>query len=206
MRFTRSSDEAIGVSVKAVNSDAIMVTEVRIASCLNITPTIPPIKIIGIKTMSVVSVDAVIACPISLVPTTAASIGFNPFSICCVIFSRTTIALSTTIPMAIISDIRLKILIVQPSANISIKAVISENGMVRNTMRLSLHSLRNAKTITTTKNSAYQSDCVRFLILSTISSSEFITSLMLTSAGSVFSISFSFVLTARVTASVFSPV
>ncbi|MPM73650.1 hypothetical protein SDC9_120632 [bioreactor metagenome] len=71
------------------------------ANCLNMIPTIPPMKSIGRKTTSVVAVEAAIAIPISEAPKIAACLSFDPFSICWVMFSNTTMALSTTIPIAI---------------------------------------------------------------------------------------------------------
>jgi len=50
----------------------------------------------------ITKVDAITAVHTSLVPAIDASLGVLPLSICLVIFSKTTIASSTTIPIAIV--------------------------------------------------------------------------------------------------------
>ena len=93
--------ESIGVRANAVKREVIRQVTVRTANCLNITPTIPPINTKGRNTTMVVRVDAAIANPISDAPNIAACLGIAPRSMCCVMFSSTTMALSTTIPIAI---------------------------------------------------------------------------------------------------------
>ena len=60
----------------------------------------------------VVRVDAAIANPISDAPNIAACLGMAPRSMCCVMFSSTTMALSTTIPIAITNATKENILMV----------------------------------------------------------------------------------------------
>ena len=67
-------------------------------------PIMPPTMVSGRKTQSMVSVEAITEIPTSAVPWTAASFGFSPRSICDVTFSSTTMASSTTIPMAMASE------------------------------------------------------------------------------------------------------
>ena len=69
-------------------------------------------KTSGRNTTIVVSVEAAIASPISEAPNMAACFGMAPRSMCCVMFSSTTMALSTTIPIAITSATSEKMLIV----------------------------------------------------------------------------------------------
>ena len=64
-------------------------------------PAIPLIIVKGMNTQSIVRVEAITEIPTSAVPWTAASLGFSPLSRWVVTFSRTTMASSTTIPIAI---------------------------------------------------------------------------------------------------------
>ena len=100
----------------AARRDTIRVTAVSAASCLKKIPTRPPTKIRGINTTSTVVVEAITARPISLVAKIAASRGLAPLAMCWVMFSITTMASSTTRPIAMISDIIEKILSVHPAA------------------------------------------------------------------------------------------
>jgi len=67
-------------------------------NCLNITPAIPSMNRSGRNTASVVSVLAVMATATSEVPLTAASEAAMPWSRSRVMFSSTTIELSTSMP------------------------------------------------------------------------------------------------------------
>ena len=83
-------------------------------NCLNITPDIPLTIVSGKNTAIMVSVEAITEIATSFVPCTAACFGSEPRSIWVVTFSSTTIASSTTIPMAIERDESEIILIVFP--------------------------------------------------------------------------------------------
>ncbi len=80
------------------------------ASCPKMIPAIPLTKSSGAKTATVVKVDAVTALATSDAPATEAFLESAPSSTCLTTFSRTTMALSTTIPAAmtrLISDMTL---------------------------------------------------------------------------------------------------
>ncbi len=70
-------------------------------NCLNRIPVIPDTKVSGKNTATVTSVVTITESHTSLVPYLAASLGRLPRSTCFVMFSSTTMASSTTIPMAI---------------------------------------------------------------------------------------------------------
>ena len=78
------------------------------------SPIVPLIIRAGIKAKSVVSEAIVTGLNISFAPTIAASLGSNPASICCCIFSLTTMASSTIIPSAINTPIKEIMLIEYP--------------------------------------------------------------------------------------------
>ena len=73
-------------------------------SSLNMMPIIPGIMVRGTKTATRTSVVAMTEVHTSLVAQMAASRGDSPRSMCLVIFSSTTMASSTTIPMATVRE------------------------------------------------------------------------------------------------------
>ena len=70
----------------------------------------PGIMVRGKNTAMVTSVVTITEVHTSLVPYLAASLGREPRSTCLVTFSSTTMASSTTIPMAMESDMRVMVL------------------------------------------------------------------------------------------------
>ena len=70
----------------------------------NIMPASPPDRAIGRYTTILVRVDAITARPTSLLPFMAASSAFRPCLFRVNIFSSTTTELSTSIPMASVSE------------------------------------------------------------------------------------------------------
>ena len=100
------SEQRTGVKVNAaaIETTRVIVTIQPIVP--NNTPAIPSIIVKGKNTARVVSVEAIIDTPTSLVAKIAACLTREPRSTWLVIFSNTTIALSTTIPIEIeIEDI-----------------------------------------------------------------------------------------------------
>ena len=87
----------------------------------------------------------------------------------------------------------------------TIKAEMSDTGIVRKTMRLDFHSRRKSKTTRVTKIRAYQIDELRLLIDEVTSSSEPITSKICTSEGRSFCISEISARTELTTSTVFAP-
>ena len=84
-----------------VNRDVASISGTVTASCLNNTPTSPLTRKRGRNITMVVIVEAVIAWITSCVPKIAASRLDSPLSLWWNIFSSTTMALSTTIPIVI---------------------------------------------------------------------------------------------------------
>ena len=93
-------------------SDAKTSTETAIGISFMTSPIVPDIISAGMKAKSVVKEAMVTGLNISLAPWTAASLGSIPSSICCWIFSETTMASSTMIPKAISTPISEIILMV----------------------------------------------------------------------------------------------
>ena len=90
----------MGVSIKAQISDSTIMMVTIQPNCLNSTPVIPLTSVSGKNTAISVRVDAITDRATSLVPFTAACMGAEPRSMWVVTFSSTTMASSTTIPMA----------------------------------------------------------------------------------------------------------
>ena len=147
-------DPSMGVSHSAHTRLAVRVATNRPPNCLNMIPASPFKKINGTKTTIVVSVDALIAVPTSSLPNIAASRGAIPASTFVVMFSSTTTALSTTIPIAIAKLASEMMLIVQPIVHIKMIARISENGMVSAIINAERTLRRKKKAVNTTKTKA----------------------------------------------------
>ena len=102
-----------------------------------------------------VSVEAITEIATSFVPCTAACFGSEPRSICVVTFSSTTIASSTTIPMAIDRDESEIILIVFPVIARYMKEAINESGIVIQIINVARQRPKKRNTTITTNNRAY---------------------------------------------------
>ena len=93
-------EHIIGVKVKATRLENNTAPAIEIPNSLNNLPVFPPIIEIGTKTAIKESVVAITAKPICLEPLNEAKRTGSLFSILLFIFSRTTIASSTTKPTA----------------------------------------------------------------------------------------------------------
>ncbi len=103
-RFLRRSinEHSIGVKVRADVVDTVMMMHIIQPSSRNSTPDMPDTRVSGKNTPIMVSVDATTEIATSLVPWMAACFGSEPRSMWLVTFSSTTIASSTTLPMAML--------------------------------------------------------------------------------------------------------
>ena len=95
-------EHIIGINVSAAVVDTTIMIHIIQPSCLKSTPAIPLIIVRGKNTASIVSVEAITETATSFVPCTAALLGLEPRSMCVVTFSSTTMASSTTLPMAML--------------------------------------------------------------------------------------------------------
>ena len=118
----------MGVAVSEITIETAMATERTTANSRNRRPTMPPIIRIGMKTaISEMLIDRTVK-PISSAPLSAACIGFMPFSMWRVMFSITTMASSTTNPVAMVSAISERLSSVYPSRYIAPNVAMSETG------------------------------------------------------------------------------
>ncbi len=95
----------MGVSVSETKPETRIATAIVTANSRKSRPMIPPMKRSGMKTAASEIVIETIVKPISFVPFRAASNGFSPISMWRTMFSRTTIASSTTNPTDSVSAI-----------------------------------------------------------------------------------------------------
>ena len=152
---------------------------------LNITPVIPEIIVSGKNTASIVSVDAITETATSFVAWIAACLGAAPRSICVVTFSSTTIASSTTIPIAIVKVLN-DIIFNVPSVNAKYtNDAINDNGMVIPTTTVARQRPVKIYTTNTTNSKAYRIVSANDLIVLIISFDPSTITPILTSAGNV---------------------
>ena len=119
-------DAIIGASVSAITAETPMAIVIVTANSRNSRPTMPPMNSSGMNTATRLTEIETTVNAISFVPVTAADRGFSPFSIWRTMFSRTTIASSTTNPVASVSASRLRLSRLKPArympANVPIAA------------------------------------------------------------------------------------
>ena len=125
---------------------------------------------------------------------------------CLVIFSMTTMALSTTMPVAMVTDIRETTLIVYPPRKSKRKEMIKEQGMVKATIMPLFIFNKKANTTRITKKMACKRVVFNSFKAVRIYSELSSTILTFTSLGNIFLISFSFFFTLSATSTVFFPV
>ena len=111
------SEQSTGVKVMAATVDTESMMLTIQPSELKSTPAIPLTIVRGRNTAMVVSVPPMTEIPTSLVANMAACFTREPRSICVVMFSSTTMALSTTIPIAIESELSEMMFNVSPVAS-----------------------------------------------------------------------------------------
>ncbi|MNZ80636.1 hypothetical protein D3C78_992780 [compost metagenome] len=106
-------------------------------------------KATGRKTATIVAVVAMTASPISLVPSRAARRWDLPIWRWRVMFSRTTMASSTRMPMESVSASRLSVLSVKPRKSITASVPMMAIGNVSPVITVLRQELRNRKTMAT---------------------------------------------------------
>ena len=124
------------------------------ANSANSRPVRPVEKPIGANTAARVSDIATTAKPISRMPLKAAAIGAMPCSMWRKMFSSTTMASSTTRPIASTSASRVSVLIEKPKAYISMKLPTSDTGMVTSGIRVARSDRRKMKMTAVTSATA----------------------------------------------------
>ena len=114
----------------------------------------PGMKIVGIKTATSTMLVAKMGPLTSFIARMVASLGANPFSMYRSTASTTTMASSTTSPMARTRPKSERVLIEKPSTGKKMKVPISETGTAMSGMRVARQPCRKMKTTMTTRISA----------------------------------------------------
>ena len=135
---------------------------------LNNCPASKFIIKIGTNTKTVVNADTITADQTCLAPKYAASFAFLPFSLCLYIFSRTTIAASTTIPTANAIPAKEITFIDLPRAAIATKAATTDIGIDNPIITVARHDLKNNIKINIAKVPPIQIFCLTSSIAESI--------------------------------------
>ena len=151
-----SSSQAhiIGVVVSEMTSEIITAADSVIANSRNSRPTWPCMKSSGMNTATSETLIESTVKPTSCAPSSAAFIRSMPASMWRAVFSRTTIASSTTKPVATVSAIRLRLLSEKPSSAITPKVPSSETTVA--TAGITVARQLRRKTLTTSTTSAIE--------------------------------------------------
>ena len=149
----------IGVTVSDTASETAIASDSVSANSRNSRPTMPPISRIGRNTAtSEMLIDNTVK-PTSRAPSNAACMRDLPFSICREMFSSTTIASSTTKPVATISAISDRLSIEKPSRYIAPNVPMIEIGTATLGISVARQLRRNRNTTITTRLTAISSVC-----------------------------------------------
>ena len=122
-----------------------------IANSRNSRPRKPPMKNSGMNTASRDRVIETMVKPISRAPSRVASRRGMPFSRCRAMFSMTTIASSTTKPIAMTSAISDRLFKVKPRTYMIANAPASDSGTARPAINVGASRRRNSSMVSTTR-------------------------------------------------------
>ena len=156
-RGRSSRAHIIGVVVSEITSDTAIATARVTENSRNRRPTMPPISRMGMNTaIRDRLIDSTVK-PTSRAPSRAACIGAMPASICRHIFSSTTTASSTTKPVAMVSAISDRLLMLKPARYMTPKLPSSDTGTATAGISAARTLRRNSTTTTTTRAIAISS-------------------------------------------------
>lgn len=159
LSFFKSRAQSKGVKVRATIPETITAPAKVTANSKKICPMASWIKAMGIYTAAKVRVMATTAKPISLDPSFAAFRGDFPSSIWRWMFSRTTMASSTTSPTAKTMARRVMVLIERPKVAMRDSTPTRDKGIATRGMRVALKFLKNKKTMRITRKIASKIEC-----------------------------------------------
>ncbi len=140
----RISAHSAGVSVSAVIADSSVEIVMVMANCLYSVPVTPPRNAIGTNTAQITAVTPMMALPMPFIASREASRGPRPLS--CMIFSTastTTIASSTTMPIASTSPNSVSMLIEKPISSMPAAVPTSDTGIASSGMMVARTLPRN---------------------------------------------------------------
>ena len=136
--------------VREITSEIITATDSVTANSLNKRPVCPPINNSGINTATSDKLIDSTVKPTSRAPSSAALNLSMPASIWRLVFSSTTIASSTTKPVATVSAIRLKLFKLKPSKYMTLNVPSSDTTVATAGINVARALRKNALTTNTT--------------------------------------------------------
>ena len=144
----------IGVAVSDITSEISTAAESVMANSRNSRPTMPPMNSSGMNTATrLIEIDTTVK-PTSLAPFSAASTGFMPSSTWRLMFSSTTIASSTTKPVATVSAISDRLFSEKPSSHMMPRVPASDATTATAGTIVARHEPRKMLTTATTSSVA----------------------------------------------------
>ena len=146
--------ESIGTTVRATTSDTATATATARAMSRNNCPASCRMNRTGTNTATVVSVEATMAPLTSRPPSTAARRRPLPISRWRKMFSSTTTALSTTMPVAKARPASMMTLSEEPRTSRTTKVVTMDTGIATATTRMLATLLRNSSNTSTARATA----------------------------------------------------
>ena len=156
--FGRSKSAArAGLSVNALNADNRTDTAIVTANCWYSRPVIPGMNAVGIKTAERTRAIPITGPEISSIALRAAAFGARPSSIYRSTASTTTIASSTTSPMASTRPNKESVLIEKPNRGKNMKVPTSDTGTASNGISVARQPCRKMKTTMSTRTMAMTS-------------------------------------------------
>src|SRR5207249_3888571 len=147
----RKTAHIMGVVVSEMTSERMIATDRVTANSRNSRPTIPPINRMGRKTAISERLMETTVNVISLAPRRAASRGGIPCSLYRLMFSSTTMASSTTNPVAMVSAMRERLSRLYESRYMAPKVPTSESGTATVGTSVARMLRRKANTTSTTR-------------------------------------------------------
>ena len=151
-RFGRSSSaERAGLSVSALNAEMMTDTAIVNANCWYMRPVMPGMKAVGMNTADRTSAIPTTGPDTSSIALKAASRGDIPCSMWCSTASTTTMASSTTSPMASTRPKSDSVLMEKPRAGNSMNVPTSDTGTASSGISVARKPCRKTKTTMTTR-------------------------------------------------------
>ncbi len=148
--FLSSQAHIIGVVVSEITSEIITAADSVTANSRNRRPTCPPMNSSGMNTATSDRLIESTVKPTSRAPSKAACMRSMPFSMWRAVFSSTTIASSTTKPVATVSAISDRLFRLNPSSHITPKVPSSETTVATAGITVARTLRRNTLTTSTT--------------------------------------------------------
>src|SRR5690625_3335001 len=154
----------MGVRVSEINNDSMMTTAKVTANSRKSRQITSLINNSGINTATNDSVNETRVKAICLAPFNEAAKGCMPCSIWRAIFSIMTMASSTTKPVAMVSAMRVRLLMLKPRAYMRAKVPTNDNGTTTLGIKVAVQVRKKVKVTATTSTMASMSSICTCLI------------------------------------------